>query len=91
MLKGLTRSRREQKAVAPLGFEPRLTDSESTRIALFPKENGTFSNCAAPGAAVELENGPIDPDLRAIIERWADLPDAMKAGIMAMVRAAGAC
>jgi len=53
---------------------------------LFPKENGTFSNCAAPGAAVELENAPIDVDLQAIIEQWADLPDAIKAGIMAMVR-----
>ena len=54
-----------------------------------PRENGTFSNCAAPGAAGGIENGPIDPDLRAIIERWADLPDAMKAGIMAMVKVTG--
>ena len=51
-----------------------------------PRENGTFSNCAAPGAAVELENVPIDPDLQAIIARWSELPEALKAGIMAMVR-----
>ncbi|MBC8352250.1 MAG: hypothetical protein H8E66_09690 [Planctomycetes bacterium] len=54
-----------------------------------PRENTHSRDCAAAGAAVELENGAIDPDLRVIIERWADLPDAMKAGIIAMVRATG--
>jgi len=29
-----------------------------------------------------------DPDLRIVVERWADLPEAVKAGILAMVRAA---
>ena len=53
-----------------------------------PRENAHSQDGAAPGAAVGIENAPIDPDLRAIIERWADLPDAMKAGIMAMVTAA---
>ena len=45
--------------------------------------------CAAQGAAVELENAPNDPDLQVVIERWAKLPGAVKAGILAMVRAAG--
>jgi hypothetical protein len=30
---------------------------------------------------------PIDPDLAAIIQRWPDLPEAIKAGIVALVRA----
>jgi len=54
-----------------------------------PEKYEHSENCAAPGAAVVARNDPIDPDLRAIIERWADLPDAVKAGIPAMVRAAG--
>ena len=29
------------------------------------------------------------PELRAIIHAWPDLPDAIKAGILAMVRSAG--
>ena len=28
-----------------------------------------------------------DPDLQAIIERWPELPEALKTGILAMVRA----
>jgi len=30
----------------------------------------------------------IDPDLLVIIERWPDLPDALKAGIVAMIQTA---
>jgi len=51
-----------------------------------PEKNVHSENLAAAGAAVVSENAPIDVDLQAIIEQWADLPDAMKAGIMAMVR-----
>ena len=31
----------------------------------------------------------IEPDLALIVEAWATLPDALKAGIVAMVKAAG--
>jgi len=31
---------------------------------------------------------PIDPDLRLVIERWDELSEPVKAGILAMVRAA---
>ena len=43
---------------------------------------------AAAGAALGPENAPIDADLQAIIERWSGLSDAVRAGIVAMVRAA---
>ncbi len=33
---------------------------------------------------------PIDPDLAALIGAWPTLPAALRAGIVAMVRAAGA-
>jgi len=29
-----------------------------------------------------------DPDLAAVVEAWPELPEAMKAGIVAMVKAA---
>ncbi len=48
--------------------------------------NAVSQNSAAAGAAVETENDPIDADLRLIIERWEFLPEAVKAGILAMVR-----
>ena len=31
---------------------------------------------------------PIDPDLASVIDAWAFLPEVLKAGILAMVRAA---
>ena len=50
--------------------------------------NAPFEDSAAAGAAVDGGNTPIDADLQAIVERWPDLPDAVKAGFVAMVRAA---
>ena len=47
------------------------------------------ADSAAPGAAVDPANAPTDPDLRLIVERWDDLPEPIKAGILAMIRAAG--
>ena len=48
-----------------------------------------FQNSAAAGAAVETPAAPFDRDLLSVIETWADLPRAVKAGIVAMVRASG--
>ena len=52
------------------------------------EENAHSESCAAPGAADESKNGPIDPDLQSVIDAWETLPDPVKAGILAMVRAA---
>ena len=42
--------------------------------------------------AVELKNDaplpPTDPDLSAVVSAWPQLPSALKAGIVAMVKAA---
>ena len=54
-----------------------------------PEENALSRDSAAPGAAVGAQNTSIDPDLQAIIERWPELPDTVKAGILAMVRTSG--
>ena len=52
------------------------------------EENIHSRDCAAPGAAVGAENGPIDPDLARVIEAWPKLPAAIRAGVLAMIDAA---
>jgi len=42
------------------------------------------AECGAVGARV----AEIDPDLAAVVDAWPGLSDAIKAGILAMVRAA---
>ena len=42
----------------------------------------------ADAGAVETKNAHDDADLQAIMDAWPDLPEAIKAGIMAMVTAA---
>jgi hypothetical protein len=54
--------------------------------AKIPEKHGRFPARAAPDAANET-GIPIDADLQAIIEAWGQLPDPVKAGIQAMVRA----
>jgi len=54
-----------------------------------PGKKAHSENCAAPGAAVGSENTPIDPDLAAVVDAWPKLPEAIRAGILAMIRAAG--
>ncbi|MDP6721138.1 MAG: hypothetical protein QGF59_20900 [Pirellulaceae bacterium] len=44
-------------------------------------------NRAAAGAAVGSGNDPLDVELHVIVDRWPELPDAIKTGIMAMVLA----
>ena len=48
------------------------------------------SLCTEGGAesgAVGAPDRPTDPDLQHLITAWPDLPDAVKAGITAMVQA----
>jgi len=51
------------------------------------EEYGDSELRAAPGAAVEPPEGPIDPELLAVVQAWAELPDAVRAGVVAIVRA----
>ena len=54
--------------------------------AKIPKKHAHSQARAAPGAADETGT-LIDADLQAIVEAWGQLPDPVKAGILAMVRA----
>ena len=55
----------------------------------YPGKPAHSDNCAAAGAAVETVAATLAPDLQSVIEQWPDLPPAVKAGIVAMVRASG--
>jgi len=50
------------------------------------RENGVPGLPGSKSAAVAAD---ISQDLQALIDAWPALPDAIKAGILAMVRAAG--
>ena len=54
-----------------------------------PEKNTHSGNSAAPGAAIEHEHIRIDPELQAVIECWDNLSDAVKTGLLAIVRACG--
>jgi hypothetical protein len=52
-------------------------------------KNAGFANVAANLAAVETKPEALDADLAAVVKAWPMLPAAVKAGILAMVKAAG--
>jgi hypothetical protein len=43
----------------------------------------------AESGAVGAQNGPIDPQLAAVVAAWPTLPEAVRRRVMAMVNAAG--
>ena len=43
---------------------------------------------AAPSAQNPVETARNDPDLAVVVEAWPTLPEAVRAGILAMVKAA---
>ena len=65
--------------MAGMGFEHPAFSSGKTGVAA---ESGAESGALY---AREAQN---DPPLRAIIDAWPGLPEAIKAGILAMVQAA---
>ena len=65
-----------------------MADPESVAIRVFAEKNAHSRERAALGAAASAENAAIDSDLQAIVKSWPNLSVAVKAGIVAMVRAA---
>lgn len=43
----------------------------------------------AQSGALSAREAPLDPELAAVVDAWPALPAAIKAGILAMIRAAG--
>lgn len=62
-----------------------------TGFELLQESAGNSTSATQSGAksgALGAQNGPLDPDLVVVAEAWPGLPDALRAGILAMVRAA---
>jgi hypothetical protein len=58
-----------------------------------PPENtgktGVSDQSSAESGALDPQNAILDPELAAVVEAWPALPEAIRAGILAMIRAAG--
>jgi hypothetical protein len=66
----------------PAANPPKRIPRKGLRVATGPS--------AAPVAhLLPTDTRQTDPDLATIIDAWPDLPAAVRAGIVAMVRAAG--
>ena len=52
------------------------------------EEDADSPKVGAIGSAVETEIGISDPDLAMLVRRWDSLPEAVRAGIVAMVEVA---
>jgi len=54
----------------------------------FPGNTAVSANPGANAVALESKPAHFDPDLQAIIDAWPTLPEAIRTGILAMMRAA---
>jgi len=54
------------------------------------EETAHFLEGGAESGANDPKNRPIDPDLALVVARWDSLPEAVRAGIVAIVKAASA-
>ncbi len=62
-----------------------------TRLEVPPKNTGNDGGGGQSGAesgALGAGEAPIGPDLAVVVDAWPKLPDAIKAGILAIVTAA---
>ncbi|HUT57138.1 MAG TPA: hypothetical protein VNA25_04610 [Phycisphaerae bacterium] len=65
------------------GLEPGSVSScKSSALGIPVRERG------AESGADSAETAPVHPDLAKVIEAWPTLPEAVRAGILAMVEAA---
>ena len=67
-----------KKIVGGTGFEPVVKSSGN---------NGRGTQSAAESAALDAREAPLGSDLRAVVSAWPNLPDAIRAGILAMISA----
>jgi hypothetical protein len=83
--------------VEPTGIEPvtGLAEPDSRQSFAptgdFPLAHSLACETQKASDTSYLERVKIDPDLALLVERWDSLPDAVRAGIVAMVKATGNC
>jgi len=65
------------------------TNDQRECIGIEPSRNSREKPQIATEAAQKAAHAPTDPDLAALIDAWPRLPEPIKAGILALVRATG--
>jgi len=74
---------------APPGFEPGMKVLQTSgRHDVNPRGKSTSSPIRDHFSQLVTYNGSLAPDLAAVVGAWPKLPEAMKAGILAMIKAA---
>jgi hypothetical protein len=63
-----------------MGIESPAKSSEKSALS---------SEGSAKSGALATQSGPIDLDLASLIHAWPALPEPIRAGILAMIRATG--
>jgi hypothetical protein len=53
-----------------------------------PDKMPVLRQASAKSGAVRPQDSPIGADLASVIDAWPDLPEPIRAGVLAMVRAA---
>ena len=84
-------ARKEGEATRPTGLEPVTCGSGNQGILVVTTDaDDTCQSVEEHSASCSAFLAKNSPDLAVIIDAWADLPEAIRAGIVAMVKAAKA-
>ena len=73
------RRARHAKAMGHEGVEPPPENTDKT---------GVLNQSGAESGALDAQKAELSPELAAVVEAWPKLPPAIRAGILAMIRAA---
>lgn len=72
------------------GFEPPRESQQKTPASVSGgSKSGNIRADSGPATPPAKPTPPTDPELAAVVRAWPTIPQAVRAGIVAMVRAAG--
>jgi hypothetical protein len=75
--------------VFPAAQTSTANDPDGIRTtAVFPEDSAGSLTARQQNRQQTGDSDPSDPELAAVVAAWSDLPPAVRAGIVAMVRAA---